>query len=150
MLCLPLAAGCCTSSLAGSVFIHDWSVPRTNSGHWDCQALRLQPAWRGTDPGQAELALLERHLRDSGIWHAGELQQSTVSSSVMWQRLIGASVVVSLVYWMLGCCAFYTAFHHCCYPMRNEGAVVVFKEAGGLWCSGNKEMGWLEWEMDLQ
>lgn len=41
-------------------------------------------------------------------------------------------------------CLLHRDFHCCCYPVRNEGAVVVLDEAGGVWCSGNKEMGLLE------
>lgn len=34
------------------------------------------------------------------------------------------------------------------YPGRNDGAVVVSEEAGGMWCPGSKEMGRLEWDME--
>lgn len=105
-----LAVGCCTSSLAGSVFINDWSISCTNSRYRDCQTLCLQPARCGTYIRQTELALFERYLWDAGIWHAGKLKklwQWTIWTFTMWQWIIWTFMMISLVYWVLGCSALY-------------------------------------------
>lgn len=34
--------------------------------------------------------------------------------------------------------------------MMNESVTIVSEEAGCVWCSGSKEMGQFEWEVDLQ
>lgn len=65
MLCSDMcaaAAGRGSSGVTGPVSVHDGPVARSDSGHGDRQALRLQSARRGADVRTAELALPARHV----------------------------------------------------------------------------------------
>lgn len=88
--------GRCSTSVTRSVPVNDRPLSSTDSGHWDRQALCIQSAGRGLDSGQAELALLERDVRDPGVRHAGEWVCVTVTECVRW---VGGSVCVWLCEW---------------------------------------------------
>ena len=60
--------------------------------------------------------------------------------------------MISLVYWLLGCFAVYVELSVAVLVscIMNESVTIVSEEAGCVWCSGSKEMGQFEREVDLQ